>query len=209
MPPRQRVHGCRLGVGVHLEWACSPKAPTGWQGRCSGRAPFQQAPSLQPFGQAGGGVVPTSGVTAGAGIKWPWRKVGPGGPRAAHSVTGLWRRSPPSLADSTPFIFLSGGQASCIQRGAVLSCPGGECGESLGRNADPRARPGRPVPPGCRGRGCRKGSGHPEECGGVSTYCRPRGNLRRAGSRGPEAWGGSPPAGQQAGPLQEQQSLRG
>lgn len=28
----------------------------------------------------------------------------------------------------------------------------------------------------------RKGSGHPEECGGVSTYCRPRGNLQPAGS---------------------------
>lgn len=39
-------------------------------------------------------------------------------------------------------------------------------GESPERNVDPQGRPGRLVPPGCQGRGSRKGSGHPEECGG-------------------------------------------
>lgn len=65
-------------------------------------------------------AVPTSGVTAGAGSKWPWRGVGPGGP--GPTCTGT-RPVTPSGADSTPSVVRSGGQASCVQRGAALSCP--------------------------------------------------------------------------------------
>lgn len=87
-------------------------------------------------------------------------------------------------------------------------------GESLERNVDPRGRPGRLVPPGCQGRGRRKGSGHPEECGGASTYCRPRGNhgLREAdGLRllgGQSHLGGALPVSQQ-GLLGAHRGLRG
>lgn len=85
---------------------------------------------------------------------------------------------------------------SGTQQGAVLSHPG-VSGESPERNADPRARAGRPVPLGCQGRARRKGSGHPEECGRVSTYCRPRGNPRPAGSRDLRLLGGQNCPGQQ------------
>lgn len=61
----------------------------------------------------------------------------------------------------------------------------------------PRVRPGRQVPPGCQGRAGRKGSGHPEECEGVSTYCRPRGNPWPGGNRNLRMPGALKPSGQQ------------
>lgn len=102
--------------------------------------------------------------------------------------------SPLSWADSAAHVVRSG-----VQRGAVPSrpwsawvcvCVGGD--ESPERNADPRARPGRPAP--VRGRALRKGSGHPEECGGfprivvhVGTRC-----LREAGPEAARAAKGAP-----------------
>lgn len=103
--------------------------------------------------------------------------------------------SPLSWADSAAHVVRSG-----VQRGAVPSRPwsAGVCvcvgggDESPERNADPRARPGRPAP--VRGRALRKGSGHPEECGGfprivvhVGTRC-----LREAGPEAARAAQGAP-----------------
>lgn len=62
----------------------------------------------------------------------------------------------------------------------------------------PWVRPGRLVPPWCQGRAGRKGSGNPEECGGVSMYCHPRGNPRPRGNRHLRMRGALKPSGQAA-----------
>ena len=95
-----------------------------------------------------------------------------------------------------------------IQWRAVLSRPRSDRavgGESPERNADPQARTGRPVPPGCQGRAVRKGSGHPEECEGLPriVHVGTRGLRETDGLRllGTEPCGEvAPPAGQQGLP---------